>query len=413
MNKVVTIHLRGAAFQLEEAGYDALRAYLDGAARRLEGNPDKDEIIADIEQAIADKCRAVLGAYKNVVVAAEITQIIEEMGPVQDAAAEGEERPAGEAAGAAAAGPAACAAGSGAAGAEAGTPPRVRRLYKLHEGAMLAGVCNGLAAYFGIDPTIVRIAFVLVTFFWGFGILLYLILAVILPSPATTAEKSAAYGIPATAQEFIRRARDGYYEGMRTWGDRRAHREWRRRFKHEMKGWGYRLKREVQETADRAQQQWHQHWQPPAWTPPAWTPPPGPPFLLLITLPFVALARGLLAVFAFFAVISLLATHTVFGVAPPAGMPLWAALILLLVIISIISWPLKVLRHAGYWHAGRGAYFVPPIFWFVDTVVAIGCAVLAIWCINRYVPHAHEALQAVPAVLHNLVDTVKQWWAGH
>ena len=63
--------------------------------------------------------------------------------------------------------------------------------------------------------------------------------------------------------------------------------------------------------------------------------------------------------------------------------------------------------------AGRGAYFEPPIFWFVDTVVAIGCAVLAIWCINRYVPHAHEALQAVPAVLHNMVDTLKQWWAGH
>jgi len=404
MNKVVTIHLRGAAFQLEEAGYDALRAYLDGAARRLEGNPDKDEIIADIEQAIADKCRAVLGAYKNVVVAAEITQIIDEMGPVQDAAAEGEERPAGAAPGAAAAGPAT--------GAEAGPPPRVRRLYKIREGAMVAGVCNGLGVYFGIDPTLVRILFVLLTFFWGLAILLYIVLMIILPTPETPAEKAAAYGIPATAQEFIRRAREGYYEGMRTWGNRRAHREWRRRFKHEMKGWGYRLKREMQETADRAQQQWHQHWQPPACTPPAWTPPPGPPFLLLITLPFVALARGLLAVFAFFAVISLLATHTVFGVAPPAGMPLWAALVLLLIVITIISWPLKVLRHAWAWHAGRGAYYVPPVFWFVDTVVAIGCAVLAIWCINRYVPHAHEALQAAPAVFHQMIDAVKQWWAG-
>ena len=91
MNKVITINLNGLAFQLEEAGYEALRAYLDGAARNLGDNPDKDEIIADIEQAIADKCRVVLGAYKNVVVTQEITQIIQEMGPVQDAAAEGEE----------------------------------------------------------------------------------------------------------------------------------------------------------------------------------------------------------------------------------------------------------------------------------------------------------------------------------
>ena len=45
----------------------AVRAYLDAAVRRLEGNPDRDEIIADIEQAIADKCRTALGANKTVV----------------------------------------------------------------------------------------------------------------------------------------------------------------------------------------------------------------------------------------------------------------------------------------------------------------------------------------------------------
>ncbi len=85
MNKVITINLNGNAFQLEEGGYDALRLYLEGAARRLEANPDKDEIIADIEQAIADKCRAVLGTYKTVVETRELAQIVEEMGPVEDA----------------------------------------------------------------------------------------------------------------------------------------------------------------------------------------------------------------------------------------------------------------------------------------------------------------------------------------
>ena len=400
MNKVVTIHLRGAAFQLEEAGYDALRAYLDGATRRLGGNPDRDEIIADIEQAIADKCRAVLGAYKNVVVAAEINQIIDEMGPVQDAAAEGEERPAGGAD---------SAPGAGAAAADAAPPPRTRRLYKLHDGAMFAGVCNGLAVYFGIDPTIVRLLFVLLTFFWGFAILVYLILMIILPSPETTAEKAAAYGIPATAQEFIRRAREGYYEGMRTWRDRRAHREWRRRFKREMRGWGRRLRDEVRAEAYHAAAAAV----PASWAPgpsPSGMPPAAPPFGLLFILPLVAILRGALAVVCFFSVISLLATRTVFGVAPPANMPLWVALVLLLVFFTIISWPLKALRHACYWHAGRAPYFVSPIFWFVDAVVGLGCAVLAIWLIDRYVPHAHEALQALPSILHHVVDTVKQWW---
>jgi len=58
MNKVITIHLHGTAFQLEEGGYDALRAYLDQAARQLEPNPDRAEILADIEQAIGEKFRA-------------------------------------------------------------------------------------------------------------------------------------------------------------------------------------------------------------------------------------------------------------------------------------------------------------------------------------------------------------------
>jgi phage shock protein PspC (stress-responsive transcriptional regulator) len=397
MNKVVTIHLRGTAFQLEEAGYEALRAYLDGAARRLEGNPDKDEIIADIEQAIADKCRAVLGAYKNVVVTHEIEQIIEEMGPVQDAAAEGEERPSG-AGGAASAG----AAVSGAAAAESGEPPRVRRLYKIHEGAMFAGVCNGLAAYFGVDPTIVRLVFVLCTLLWGFGLLAYLILVFILPSPQTPADKAAAYGAAFTAQEFIRRAREGYYEGMKTFADRHAHREWRRRFKREMRGWGRRFQQEMREGACR----WQQHWQSPNWTP-----GPAPAFGLLIILPFVALLRGLLAVIGLFAVISLLVTHTVFGLAPPAGMPLWVAVILLIVIYSIVVWPLKALRHVWYWHAARGPAFVPPLFWLADIIIGLGCVVVLLWFVDRHVPQAHEALRALPAVLHHAIDTMKQWWA--
>jgi len=87
MNKVVTINLNGNAYQLEEAGYDMLRVYLDDAARQLAGNPDKDEIIADIEQAIADKCRALLNSSRSVVLTKQVEQIIAEMGPVEDGSA--------------------------------------------------------------------------------------------------------------------------------------------------------------------------------------------------------------------------------------------------------------------------------------------------------------------------------------
>jgi phage shock protein C len=49
-----------------------------------------------------------------------------------------------------------------------------KRLYRIRDGRIVAGVCAGLAAYFGVDPTLVRLAFVLLTFFGGLGVLVYL-----------------------------------------------------------------------------------------------------------------------------------------------------------------------------------------------------------------------------------------------
>ena len=58
-----------------------------------------------------------------------------------------------------------------------GTKP----LYRLRHGRLVAGVCAGLAAYFGIDATLVRLAFAVLSVFGGLGILLYLCAWVIIP----------------------------------------------------------------------------------------------------------------------------------------------------------------------------------------------------------------------------------------
>jgi phage shock protein PspC (stress-responsive transcriptional regulator) len=47
---------------------------------------------------------------------------------------------------------------------------------------MLGGVCSGLAAYFGLDPTLVRIVFVLLALGTGFGVFLYLLLWIVVPA---------------------------------------------------------------------------------------------------------------------------------------------------------------------------------------------------------------------------------------
>ena len=56
-----------------------------------------------------------------------------------------------------------------------------KRLYRIREGRVVAGVCAGLAAYFGIDPTLVRLAFALFTIFGGAGVLLYLVAWIVIP----------------------------------------------------------------------------------------------------------------------------------------------------------------------------------------------------------------------------------------
>ena len=56
-----------------------------------------------------------------------------------------------------------------------------RRLYKLNHGQMLDGVCGGIAKYFGLDPTLVRLAWVLFTVLGGSGILAYIICAIVIP----------------------------------------------------------------------------------------------------------------------------------------------------------------------------------------------------------------------------------------
>lgn len=56
-----------------------------------------------------------------------------------------------------------------------------KRLYRSRSERMLAGVCGGLAEYFQVDPTLVRLVFVFFALFGGPGFLAYLIMWVVVP----------------------------------------------------------------------------------------------------------------------------------------------------------------------------------------------------------------------------------------
>jgi phage shock protein PspC (stress-responsive transcriptional regulator) len=187
MNKVITINLNGNAFQLEEAGYEKLHAYLEQAGAKLAGNPDKEEIVADFEQAIADKCAKYLSAAKTVVTVEEINEILLAMGPVEDAAGDDKHE----------------------AGPQGQTAPK--RLFKIRQGAVIEGVCNGLAAYFNTDPTIVRVIFIVLLILTGGGwAVAYVLMAFFIPEAKTREDIAQAQGKEFNAQTLMANAHDRY-----------------------------------------------------------------------------------------------------------------------------------------------------------------------------------------------------------
>ena len=56
-----------------------------------------------------------------------------------------------------------------------------KKLYKSSSNKKLCGVCGGIAEYFGVDPTLIRLLWVFGTLFVGAGIVAYIISAIIIP----------------------------------------------------------------------------------------------------------------------------------------------------------------------------------------------------------------------------------------
>ncbi len=389
MNKVTTINLGGAAFQLEESGYDALRAYLESGAARLQGNPDREEILSDIERAIADKFRALLAGHKNVVEASEVASVLGAMGPIE--AYSGTSDSAGAAAATSAPG---SASGQGTPGGEGKAPPHAtpRRLYRISEGEMFYGVCNGLAAYLNVDPTLIRLAFVLLVFFGGTGVLIYLVLGFVIPEAETAEEKAAATGFQPTAQEFIRRAKEGYYEAMKSFPDRKTRREWKRRFKWQARAcWSY-----------WPNWHWHSGWADPGPV------HPGMGFVV----PILSLLQGAVTVLCLCTLVSLLGTGALFGRALPGGVPEWLAVVSLLMAYTIVKAPLKAARRSCCAEFGSPRHTWPFVL-FVDALVWLLVFVSLVWLAIHFLPQLQGALENLPTLAHQAAQDVRGWWKGN
>ncbi len=162
MDKRIEVGLTGHPdrYALDEAAYDRLSRYLDRAGARLRDDPDRAEVVGDLERAIGDKLAALLGGERRPITLDDIDAVLDEVGVVETG-----REPAGDP------------------GQDDGPPrQRVRRLRRVREGQEFAGVCTGLAAYSEIRLDWVRTIVILGTLVTG-GILgvIYLVLAFALP----------------------------------------------------------------------------------------------------------------------------------------------------------------------------------------------------------------------------------------
>jgi phage shock protein C len=70
----------------------------------------------------------------------------------------------------------------------------VKKLYRSTDDVMLAGVCGGLAKYFNLDPTLVRVIFVVLALAGAGGVILYIVLWALVPPEPTMGGKAESAG---------------------------------------------------------------------------------------------------------------------------------------------------------------------------------------------------------------------------
>jgi phage shock protein PspC (stress-responsive transcriptional regulator) len=177
-----TVRLNRSVLQFDEAAQARLERYLAESASLLEGDPDPQEILGDLEQAVADQCARRLRADQTIVTLAELEPALAEIGSVQ------------------APGPSVAA--------ESPAPRAARTLEQVSEAAIVSGVCAGLGRYFGFNVAALRVFAVLLLLLSGGTVLLvYLALMLLMPYAPLPAGHRPLGWLPARCRalmEFLR-----------------------------------------------------------------------------------------------------------------------------------------------------------------------------------------------------------------
>jgi phage shock protein PspC (stress-responsive transcriptional regulator) len=181
MNKTIIINISGVIFHIEEDAYEMLKTYMTAIKAHFASYQDNFEIITDIENRIAEMLNEVLAnENKQVIIVEDVKLVTAKMGNPSEFESEDQEYKT-----------------------EENSPPSYRRkLFRDMEDRILGGVCSGIGHYFDIEARWIRVAFFILFIFYGFGLLPYLLLWIVMPKAKTRSEKMEMKGEKINLQSF-------------------------------------------------------------------------------------------------------------------------------------------------------------------------------------------------------------------
>jgi phage shock protein PspC (stress-responsive transcriptional regulator) len=182
MKRVININFQGRVIPIEESAYDVLKQYVESLRKYFANEEGRDEIINDIEGRVAELFGETLKKGATCITDDDVNKIIDSMGRPEDF--DGEEANMQQQLGSEQKQSNNASAGNNYQQQQQQQTTTSTRMYRDENNKVLGGVCAGIANYFGIDTTVVRIIFVVL---FGVVFIPYLILWVAVPSSSTTA----------------------------------------------------------------------------------------------------------------------------------------------------------------------------------------------------------------------------------
>ncbi|GAB4317484.1 MAG: hypothetical protein Kow00127_09250 [Bacteroidales bacterium] len=183
MQKRIQINLGGERFYITPEALNLLEAWMKRITDYFRDSESSDEIISDIEHRIAELFREDLKDPEDSVEMKSVQKVIttigtpEEMGGMEEPHFSGNQK-----------GP---------------EPKSAKRFYRNPDDKLIAGVCSGFGAYFGMDPVWIRLIFIILAVLGvGISILVYIIMWLVVPEARTQAEKNQMYGKPFDFRDF-------------------------------------------------------------------------------------------------------------------------------------------------------------------------------------------------------------------